>query len=93
MKQAADDIETEKDDETPNSEMIERMVEKLEGAQSQQKNLFLIIFQVGSWFCYPQILNLKVIVELIITMVCLKTFWRSKLENNSILNNFKYMND
>lgn len=47
-KQAADDIETEKDDETPNSEMIERMVEKLEGAQSQQKNLFLIIFQVGS---------------------------------------------
>lgn len=42
---AADDIEAEKDDETPNSEMIERMVEKLEGAQSQQKNLFLIIFQ------------------------------------------------
>ena len=40
-------METEKDDETPNQEMIERMVEKLEGAQSQQKNLFLIIFQVG----------------------------------------------
>lgn len=42
---AADDIETEKDDDIPTAEMIERMVEKLEGAQSQQKNLFLIIFQ------------------------------------------------
>ncbi|GAB1600356.1 nuclear cap-binding protein subunit 1-like [Argonauta hians] len=32
-------------DEIPSAEMIERMVEKLEAAQSQQKNLFLILFQ------------------------------------------------
>ncbi|XP_029633354.1 nuclear cap-binding protein subunit 1 [Octopus sinensis] len=44
-QQKADDLDPDKDDETPNAEMIERMVEKLEAAQSQQKNLFLILFQ------------------------------------------------
>lgn len=44
----ADDLDPDKDDETPNAEMIERMVEKLEAAQSQQKNLFLILFQVNN---------------------------------------------
>ncbi|XP_013421265.1 nuclear cap-binding protein subunit 1-like [Lingula anatina] len=34
-----------KDDDVPTEEMIERMEEKLESAQSEQKNLFLIIFQ------------------------------------------------
>lgn len=33
------------DEEPPTEEMVERMEEKLENAQSQQKNLFLIIFQ------------------------------------------------
>lgn len=31
----------------PTEEMVERMEEKLEAAQADQKNLFLIIFQVG----------------------------------------------
>lgn len=34
--------------EAPTEEMIERMEDKLEAAQSEQKNLFLIIFQVCS---------------------------------------------
>jgi hypothetical protein len=34
------------DEDTPTEEMIERMEEKLQSAQSEQKNLFLIIFQV-----------------------------------------------
>ncbi|XP_064620133.1 nuclear cap-binding protein subunit 1-like [Lineus longissimus] len=37
-----DDI---RDEDIPSDEMIERMEERLEGAQSEQKNLFLIIFQ------------------------------------------------
>lgn len=35
------------DEEVPSEEMIERLEEKLEAATSQQKNLFLIIFQVS----------------------------------------------
>lgn len=34
--------------EKPSEEMVERMEEKLEAAQADQKNLFLIIFQVRS---------------------------------------------
>lgn len=34
------------DDDVPTEEMVERMEERLETAQSQQKRLFLIIFQV-----------------------------------------------
>ena len=35
-----------KDGEQPTEEMVERMEERLEMAQSDQKNLFLIVFQV-----------------------------------------------
>lgn len=35
-----------KDEDKPTEEAVERMEEKLESAQSDQKNLFLIIFQV-----------------------------------------------
>lgn len=48
--QEADGIEMFSDEEVPTEEMIERMEEKLELATSQQKNLFLIIFQVGLIF-------------------------------------------
>uniref|UniRef100_A0A6P7GAR9 Nuclear cap-binding protein subunit 1-like n=1 Tax=Diabrotica virgifera virgifera TaxID=50390 RepID=A0A6P7GAR9_DIAVI len=43
----SDDDEKKKQDdlEKPTEEMIEKMEEKLEGAQGDQKNLFLIIFQ------------------------------------------------
>lgn len=34
------------EDEVPTDEIIERMEERLEAAQNQQKRLFLIIFQV-----------------------------------------------
>jgi nuclear cap-binding protein subunit 1 len=34
------------EDEVPTDEIIERMDERLEAAQNQQKRLFLIIFQV-----------------------------------------------
>jgi hypothetical protein len=44
-----DDI---RDEDIPSDEMIERMDERLEGAQSEQKNLFLIIFQVRGMI-YP----------------------------------------
>lgn len=40
----------------PTEEMVERMEEKLEAAQADQKNLFLIIFQVSyvtlAFACY-----------------------------------------
>ena len=36
----------DRDEDFPSEEMIERMEERLEEAQGQQKNLFLIIFQV-----------------------------------------------
>lgn len=44
----SDDSSSDEDDQRPrpSEEDIERMEEKLEGAQSDQKNLFLIIFQV-----------------------------------------------
>ena len=35
-----------KDGEQPTEEMVERMEERLEAAQADQKNLFLIVFQV-----------------------------------------------
>ena len=47
FQQAGDSMDVDgKDDETPTEEMIERMEERLESAQSEQKNLFLIVFQV-----------------------------------------------
>ena len=39
------------DREKPSEDMVDRMEERLEGAQAQQKNLFLIIFQVKLTFC------------------------------------------
>lgn len=47
MIQEADGMEIFSDEEVPSEEMIERLEEKLEAATSQQKNLFLIIFQVS----------------------------------------------
>nr|KAG5706568.1 hypothetical protein BaRGS_028739 [Batillaria attramentaria] len=44
-RKEADGMEIFSDEEVPTEEMIERMEEKLETATSQQKNLFLIIFQ------------------------------------------------
>ena len=38
--------EASKDGEQPTEEMVERMEERLEAAQADQKNLFLIVFQV-----------------------------------------------
>lgn len=40
-----DDGNKDKDGERPSEDAIERMEEKLEAAQADQKNLFLIIFQ------------------------------------------------
>ncbi|CAH1796073.1 unnamed protein product [Owenia fusiformis] len=40
-----DGLGMDDDQDTPSEEMIDRMEEKLEAAQSEQKNLFLIIFQ------------------------------------------------
>ena len=45
------DVDLEEED-LPTEEMIERMEERLETAQSEQKNLFLIIFQVSSFKFY-----------------------------------------
>lgn len=36
--------------ERPSEEVVERMEEQLEAAQADQKNLFLIIFQVSFFF-------------------------------------------
>ena len=45
--QRRDGLDLDDDDlDVPSEEMLERMEEKLEAAQSEQKNLFLIIFQV-----------------------------------------------
>ena len=43
---SSDDDEKDKGDR-PSEEAVERMEEKLEAAQADQKNLFLIIFQVS----------------------------------------------
>ena len=48
MFQAQDGFDFDLEEDTPTEEMIERMEEKLESAQSEQKNLFLIIFQVSN---------------------------------------------
>lgn len=40
------DKDVAKDGQQPTEEMVERMEERLEAAQADQKNLFLIIFQV-----------------------------------------------
>ena len=37
--------------EKPTEEHVEKLEEKLEAAQADQKNLFLIIFQVSPWIC------------------------------------------
>lgn len=42
-----------KDTERPTEEMVEKMEERLEAAQADQKNLFLIVFQVRPVFCLP----------------------------------------
>lgn len=42
----SDDSLTGRGDDKPTEEMVERMEERLETAQGDQKNLFLIIFQV-----------------------------------------------
>lgn len=42
---SSDDEDKDKG-ERPSEEVVERMEEKLEAAQADQKNLFLIIFQV-----------------------------------------------
>ncbi|XP_060600407.1 nuclear cap-binding protein subunit 1-like isoform X2 [Ruditapes philippinarum] len=44
-KKMADGLDYEEDDEIPTEEMVERMEERLELVQNQQKRLFLIIFQ------------------------------------------------
>ena len=44
----ADGLDYDDDDEVPTEEMVERMEERLELVQNQQKRLFLIIFQVKS---------------------------------------------
>ncbi|ELT97533.1 hypothetical protein CAPTEDRAFT_202900 [Capitella teleta] len=44
-RRARDGLDEDNDDDVPSEEQIERMEEKLEEAQSEQKNLFLIIFQ------------------------------------------------
>lgn len=41
----ADGLDYDDDDEVPTEEMVERMEERLELVQNQQKRLFLIIFQ------------------------------------------------
>lgn len=47
QRRLRDGLEEENPDSVPSEEQIERMEERLEEAQSEQKNLFLIIFQVG----------------------------------------------
>ena len=42
----------DEDEEVPTDEIIERMEERLEAAQNQQKRLFLIIFQVDIFKLY-----------------------------------------
>lgn len=44
--QQADGLMDDEDEEIPTDDIIERMEERLEAAQNQQKRLFLIIFQV-----------------------------------------------
>lgn len=39
------------DEEGQLEEQIEKLQEKVESAQSEQKNLFLVIFQVRPWQC------------------------------------------
>ena len=53
----ADGLDYDDDDEVPTEEMVERMEERLDLVQNQQKRLFLIIFQVqlgmlGNFSCF-----------------------------------------
>ena len=53
------------DEEGQLEEQIERLQEKVESAQSEQKNLFLVIFQVHFYFC-----NHKLVYVLSRVCVC-----------------------
>lgn len=51
-----DDDEEDSNQEKPTEELIEEMEEKLDQAQSELKNLFLIIFQVHNYAdCFPRL--------------------------------------
>lgn len=52
-----EDNAKDKSGERPSEDAVERMEEKLEAAQADQKNLFLIIFQV--YLHVPEDLNIK----------------------------------
>lgn len=57
---SSDEEDTNKDKrERPSEDVVERMEEKLEAAQSDQKNLFLIIFQVESFLIGKIILGFE----------------------------------
>ncbi len=43
--------------EKPTEEQVEKLEEKLESAQGDQKNLFLIIFQVGLFSTFGSLIN------------------------------------
>jgi hypothetical protein len=58
FQKEADGMEVVSIEEVPTEEMIERMEERLELATSQQKNLFLIIFQVD--YCFFPCLSCSV---------------------------------
>ena len=54
----SDSLELEPDDsDLPSEEKIERMEERLETVQGEQKNLFLIIFQVCSLRLLTEIIH------------------------------------
>lgn len=56
---SSDEEDTNKDKrERPSEDVVERMEEKLEAAQSDQKNLFLIIFQVETFLFVQKIVYL-----------------------------------
>lgn len=51
-----EDMEKNSEDEEGQlEEQIDRLQEKVESAQSEQKNLFLVIFQVGIFLLTPEI--------------------------------------
>lgn len=56
LRRAETDSDESEDDNRegkPTEDMVERMEEKLEAAQADQKNLFLIIFQVSTYMGTP----------------------------------------
>ena len=82
----ADGLDYDDDDEVPTEEMVERMEERLDLVQNQQKRLFLIIFQV-------QLCMLGIIYILLLSANFSKNSFRNTTPDRVAIENINTINE